>query len=87
MVLNLNDDGLAANYSALADGWLQPNGTAWGNASQALSFSHSVVVRSCLYISLPLHYAILCISGSSVCVHVSALEMMFAVNVECSIAQ
>ena len=33
MVLNLNDDGLAANYSALADGWLLPNGTAWGGLS------------------------------------------------------
>ncbi len=30
MVLNLNSDGLAQNYSALAEGWLQPNGTAWG---------------------------------------------------------
>lgn len=35
MVLNLNDDGLAANYSALADGWLLPNGTAWGRSSFA----------------------------------------------------
>lgn len=30
MVLTLSEDGLAQNYSALADGWLQPNGTAWG---------------------------------------------------------
>ena len=32
MVLNLNEDGLALNYSALADGWLLPNGTAWGES-------------------------------------------------------
>ena len=32
MVLNLNEDGLALNYSALADGWLLPNGTAWGKS-------------------------------------------------------
>ena len=30
MVLNLNSDGLAQNYSALAEGWLLPNGTVWG---------------------------------------------------------
>jgi glucose/arabinose dehydrogenase len=30
MVLNLNSDGLAQNYSVLAEGWLQPNGTVWG---------------------------------------------------------
>ena len=30
MVLNLDADGLALNYSALAEGWLLPNGTAWG---------------------------------------------------------
>ena len=30
MVLNLNSDGLAQNYSALVEGWLLPNGTVWG---------------------------------------------------------
>lgn len=34
MVLNLNSDGLALNYSALAEGWLLPNGTAWGEFVQ-----------------------------------------------------
>lgn len=32
MVLNLNDDGLAQNYSSLAEGWLLPNGTVWGES-------------------------------------------------------
>lgn len=31
-VLNLGEDGLAQNYSILADGWLQPNNTAWGGS-------------------------------------------------------
>ena len=30
MVLNLGEDGLARNYSALAEGWLLPNNTVWG---------------------------------------------------------
>lgn len=34
MVLNLNEDGLALNYSALAEGWLLPNGTTWGEFVQ-----------------------------------------------------
>lgn len=36
MVLNLNTDGLAQNYSVLAEGWLQPNGTAWGRPADVL---------------------------------------------------
>ena len=34
MVLNLNEDGLALNHSVLAEGWLLPNGTTWGESVQ-----------------------------------------------------
>lgn len=30
MALTLNEDGSAHEYSVLAAGWLQPNGSAWG---------------------------------------------------------
>lgn len=39
MVLNLNDDGLAQNYSSLAEGWLFPNGTAWGECPTSLTLA------------------------------------------------
>ena len=38
MVLNLGEDGLAQNYSALAEGWLLPNGTVWGKLVKPFLF-------------------------------------------------
>lgn len=48
MVLNLNTDGLAQNYSVLAEGWLQPNGTAWGMHTHfsALNITQCDMLRS-----------------------------------------
>lgn len=43
MVLNLGEDGLAQNYSALAEGWLLPNGTVWGKSNR---FCSSVIVHT-----------------------------------------
>ncbi|KAL3134026.1 hypothetical protein ABBQ32_008460 [Trebouxia sp. C0010 RCD-2024] len=46
MVLNLNDDGLAQNYSSLAEGWLLPNGTAWGRPADVLPLPDGSVLVS-----------------------------------------
>ncbi|DBA75352.1 TPA: hypothetical protein ACH3X1_010621 [Trebouxia sp. C0004] len=46
MVLNLNSNGLAQNYSALAEGWLQPNGTVWGRPADVLPMPDGSVLVS-----------------------------------------
>ena len=59
-VLNLGEDGLAQNYSILADGWLQPNNTAWGR----LLLPH---VHLCTSNVLLLPHVHLCTSNVQIC--------------------
>lgn len=49
MVLNLGEDGLARNYSALAEGWLLPNNTVWGMLAQhfAVTCTHTCTLHPC----------------------------------------
>lgn len=52
MVLNLGEDGLARNYSALAEGWLLPNNTVWGKSASAQHdvFLLAMLLRQLLYL-------------------------------------